>query len=208
MMIRKILASLAIGLVLSLVVLSGCNKSAPIAAEKSAAPSAEVPPPTAEKPLDVIMTKKTVADALAYASPRMTDEFNKSSDGTLLFAFWAIKNLSWADVAVAKDETTFARVLKDVDVERAKRLCVSGTIVEIETQKVAIGKAYEGLLTAATNLFHFAAVRSSGDLVERSHARICGFVTGKYDYKNSGGGVGHGVDIVGVFDLPENKATK
>jgi hypothetical protein len=38
-----------------------------------------------------------------------------------------------------------------------------------------------------------------------THLRV---VTGKYSYANSGGGTGHAVTLVGVFDLPENKGTR
>jgi hypothetical protein len=30
-------------------------------------------------------------------------------------------------------------------------------------------------------------------------------VTGRYDYHDSGGGTGHAVQVVGMFDLPENR---
>jgi hypothetical protein len=30
-------------------------------------------------------------------------------------------------------------------------------------------------------------------------------VAGKYDYVNSGGGTGHAVAAVGMFDLPDNR---
>lgn len=76
-----------------------------------------------------------------------------------------LPHLTWADVAVTKDETTHALARKDSD-ERAASV---------------------------------SANRS---------ARFCGVVTGLYDDSNSGVGVGHAVQMVGMFDLPENKPAK
>jgi len=160
----------------------------------------------APTPIELIVTKKTMADALVIASPLMIDRPNDSSVGTALFAVWSMHNLHWRDVAVRQDETSFARVQKDVDAERMKRLCVSGSIVQIDTQKTQLGPIYMGLMmNDAVNLFHFNAVHSTGDLVQQSPARFCGVVTGKYDYENSAGGTGHAIDMVGIFDLPENR---
>lgn len=52
------------------------------------------------------------------------------------------------------------------------------------------------------------SVSSTGRLVEDSRARLCGFVTGKYSYSNSGGGSSHAVQLVGMFKLPENTGPK
>lgn len=166
-------------------------------------------PPTTSRPTDpvaVIMAKKTMADALVIASAGMTDSANTSSPGTAVFALWSAQNLRWKDVGVKQDETSFARVQKDVDAERMKRLCVPGSIIQINVEKTPYGSVYTGLLMSdAVNLYHFNAVRSTGDLVQQSPARFCGVVTGKYDYENSAGGVGHAIDMVGIFDLPENR---
>ncbi len=58
------------------------------------------------------------------------------------------------------------------------------------------------------NIYRFLAAGSSGTLVPQSYGRFCGVVTGTYDYSNSGGGTGHAVEMVGMFDLPENKPKK
>ena len=52
----------------------------------------------------------------------------------------------------------------------------------------------------------FFAVQSTGDLVEGSRARLCGVVTGRYSYSNTGNGTTHAVKVVGVFDLAENRS--
>ena len=62
------------------------------------------------------------------------------------------------------------------------------------------------LSTTAGNLIYFVNAGSSGELVQNSIARTCGVVTGRFDYSNSGGGVGHAISVVGLFDLPQNRA--
>jgi hypothetical protein len=135
----------------------------------------------------------------------MEDMSNDTSKGTVLLTMWAAKNLKWDDVAVKRNETSLALVKKDSEAARGKRMCVSGLIIQIQVEKLDTGKIAEGLLmTYDQSLIHFAAAGSSGDLVERSSTRLCGVVTGRYEYSNSGGGTGHAVQIVGMFDLSEN----
>ncbi len=152
------------------------------------------------------MTKKSASEAFAVARPFMVDQANDTSAGGALFAVWSLEHLRWTDVAVTHDETTFARVRKDVDAERGKRLCVGGAIIQIEAVKQPQGTLFDGLLLSVDGeLHHFLAVKSTGDLVKNSTGRLCGFVTGRYDYSNSGGGTGHAIDVVGMFDLPANR---
>jgi hypothetical protein len=174
-------------------------------ATTEAVPLAPEPP----NPLTVITSKKSMADALLVASPLMVDRHNESSLGTLLFAAWSTEHLRWADVGTAKDETSYGAIQKDIDAERMKRLSITGSIIEIAVEKSAAGKWYVGLMqNYGGDLFHFHAVRSTSDLVKGSTGKLYGVVTGWYDYDNSGGGVGHAADIVGMFSLPENRALK
>ena len=55
------------------------------------------------------------------------------------------------------------------------------------------------------DIYKFMNVGTSGDLVANSQARMCGVVTGRYQYSNSAGGTGHALSIVGMFDLPQNR---
>lgn len=175
----------------------------------AAATAAAVPPATTASSESKVlrMTKYgTLAEAIEEAKPLMSDEFNKTSDGALLFALWAVQKMAWVDAAPPKDETTIALVMKDPDEARGKRLCAPGSLIEIQIQKTELGKMFEGLLrTGAYNIVRFIAVGSTGSLVKSSPARFCGVVIGKWDYTNSGGGTGHAVQVVGMFDLPENK---
>ena len=165
-------------------------------------PEKEVEKPKEPTPAEVIDTKATVSEAFEYAKLFMDDQKNKSSTGTFLFAYWAKKNLRWFDVFTKKDETSFGMIKKDADPERGKRMCWSGTIVQI-AKVDQVG--FAGLLmTKKYDIIHFFAAGSTGSLVENSRARFCGLVTGLYTYDNSGGGVSHGIDMVGMFKLKEN----
>jgi hypothetical protein len=50
-------------------------------------------------------------------------------------------------------------------------------------------------------IYHFLTVGGSGPLVEKSTGKLCGYVTGKYSYPNSGGGTTHTIDIAGAWNL-------
>jgi hypothetical protein len=188
---------------------AGCdNKSG--ASTKPTASAAPAPPVAPVETVGEHIDKLEFTDAVAYAKSKMDDTTNKDSEGAVLFAFWASKHMMWTDVGVPKDETTFALIRKDSDEERAKRLCTRGRIIQIEVRKLdGGGKLAEGLMNSDSgNLYNFIGAGSSGQLVQHSYARFCGVATGKYDYSNSGGGTGHAVEIVGMFDLPENRPTK
>jgi len=138
----------------------------------------------------------------------MNDVYGQTSEGTRLLVVWALSRMTWDAVGVEKDETTHGKVLKDVELERGKRLCWRGTLLQIAADRSLGDAVYTGLLYSSQgDLYHFYGVGSSGDLVEDSYGRFCGVVTGKYDYDNSGGGTSHAIELVGMFDLPENRRT-
>jgi hypothetical protein len=156
--------------------------------------------------LEQIVSAETLGSALVLARPLMDDKPDQQSAGTILLTLWAMKRMDWVDVSVAKDETTFALVQKDVDEQRGKRMCVRGVLVQIAAEQTPFGIHHSGLLLSySSRLYSFLGVGSSGPLVERSGARFCGVVTGKYDYSNDLGGTGHAIVLVGMFDLPDNR---
>ena len=164
-------------------------------------PKAELP--KAETPYELVMKKQSAMDAFNFSSQYMNDEYNTSSIGTQLFALWSVNNLKWKDIQTIKNETSYARIQKNIDLERGKLICITSTIIQIEAS--ADNGLYFGLMHNNEGLWHFYAVHSTGDLVQDSRSKFCGFVTGKFDYSNSGGGTGHAIDLVGMFDLLENK---
>lgn len=154
------------------------------------------------------LDEMTFGAALADIRPDMADSRDEPSVGALVLTAWSVNHLRWADVAVTTDETTNALAKKDPDAARGKRLCTSGSIIEINVERdPALGKFFIGLLeNGGGALYRFHAVHDTGNIVQSSWARFCGVVTGLFDYANSGGGTGHAVSIVGMFDLPSNTA--
>lgn len=139
---------------------------------------------------------------IAIVRPLMADAYDQPSDGAIALSYWAAKGMLWSHVEIG-GETTVERVMKDADAERGKRMCYQGQIIEIA--KVPVGPdrhVFRGLLQTRRrgNLIHFYAAGNTGDLVQRSRARFCGIVIGRFDYTNSIGGTGHAVDVVGMFD--------
>lgn len=166
------------------------------------APPAAVEPP--EKSLEQIYDEQiTLPDALDLAIVEMKDTRDEESKGTLRLTRWATTHMTLADVAVAKNETTFKLAMKDSDAALGKRLCIKGRLISIA--RVPGAPVFGGLLNTGTlDIVSFFAVQSTGSLVEGSRARFCGVVTGRYSYANTGGGTTHAVKAVGVFDLTEN----
>jgi hypothetical protein len=165
------------------------------------APASKAEPTLFEKMRDV----PTLSAAVAATSDMAADSVNKLSPMTIALTAWGLSHMKLADVAVKRNETSFALVRKDSDETRGKRMCVSGLIIEIAVEKTSYGKVNQGLLMSGQgDLYHFSTTGSSGELVEKSRARLCGVTTGNYEYSNSGGGTGHAIQIVGMFDLPQN----
>ena len=202
------------------VVGGACSKTEdpprPAAASVTVAPSVPVvpvadpaPQPAPAEPslVERLVASTTLTEALEIVRPQMTDTTNEVSPGALALALWATEHLRWPDVAVAQNETSFARVRKDPDAARGKRMCFRAQIIQITKAELGAGSVFSGLtLSAGAQIARFIAVGSTGDLVENSGARFCGVVIGTYDYSNSGGGTGHAISVVGMFDLPENRA--
>lgn len=194
--------------------LPACSKSSesqPVGATANAGddPSADVTPtaaPAEPSPLEQLLAEDTLAGAIESARPLMTDTVNDTSPGSVALALWAAKKLRWADLVVKKNETSFARVRKDSESSRGKRMCFRGRIIQITKDASMEVPLFVGLmLVGYSEIARFIVVGDTGELVEKSRARLCGVVIGTYDYSNSAGGTGHAVALVGMFDLPANR---
>ena len=201
----------ALALLLCLVAACGDKATAdrlPDASTPKVEPAAVVPPaPPKADPLKELLDQPNLSAAIGYTKKDTTDNVNgKQSIGEQSLIVWAAKHgIRW-DELQAIPETKVSLVLKDSDEQRGKRLCAAGAIIEIAAVKTQVGKYFDGgLVTDSQEIIRFHAFGSTGELVAQSPARICGVVTGRADYQNSVGGVAHGVQIVGAFDLPENK---
>jgi len=197
---------------LMMLALLGCSKGETATTKPAASANlAESPPPTQEQ-LQLAQLKEAtglpeMSAALAIIKPQLRDSRNDVSVANVAFQMWATMHMKWSDVAVEKNETSYALFQKDPDEERGKRVCLSGQIIQIAKEAGTNRKGFAGLISTGTgNLFNFFAVGSSGTLVSTSWAKICGVALEKFDYSNSGGGTGHAVSIVGMFDLPENRS--
>lgn len=155
---------------------------------------------------DRLAATDSFAAAVELAKPMMDDTTDEISPGALALALWGTRRMRLADVVLAKnaDETKPALIHKDSDRERGKRLCVRGHIVQITKDDLGI---FIGLLMMNDgDVVHYLACGDTGDLVERSRARFCGVAIGRYTYANAGGGTTHAIEMVGMFDLPSNRA--
>jgi hypothetical protein len=133
------------------------------------------------------------------------DAFNDPDPAGVKFALWATRHMTWPALQ-AVEETKRSLVLKDSAVERGYRVCTSGSVVEIRVVRAGdVAYSHALLQNAAYDITHVLAVGSTRGLVEKSSARFCGLVVGRYTYENSGGGMSHAITLVGMFDLPENK---
>lgn len=170
---------------------------APARSYASPAPRKVHPPST----VDRIRKATSFDEAIALAKPELTDVAAPDQYGTAASALstYAAEKLRWADVD-RKPETSVALVLKDPDLERGKRLCATGEVVEITARGKAPRKVYVGQLrTAEADLIAFVAAGSTGTLVKRDTAKICGVAMGK---------AGPGVALLGMFDVPDNRTVE
>lgn len=148
----------------------------------------------------------TLSAAIAATRLKMEERNDgMPSMGAVQLAIWGHDKMRWTDIQ-ALPATKWAVVKKDPEVVRGQRICTSGSIIEIQTDRSTGNPLFiGGMGDEAGNIYRFVAVGSSGDLVAESNARFCGVVTNAVSYPNSMGGIGHAIQLVGLFDLPANK---
>ncbi|MBI2395003.1 MAG: hypothetical protein HYV09_35865 [Deltaproteobacteria bacterium] len=167
-----------------------------------AAPAA-TPTPAAPAPEP---SEPTLADDIASALPYMTDgEGGEASRGAVMLAVAMTLRLPpWSEL-MAVAPTDPKKVLKQSSAERGKRICVSGSLIEIHVVSSKQADIAEGgMVTDAGDTVRFAAVGSTGDLVADSYARFCGITTGRFSYETVAHETRHAVFVVGMFDMPKN----
>lgn len=199
-----------IGVIWFMAAHSDDQSSAPARHEQAGA-AAPAPPESSTDTVSPDANPKTLrnlslSEAIDAARPEMTDTVDDTSSGTAAFALWAsAAPMKW-DELMGLPRTKAPLVFKDPDEQRGKLLCASGEIVEITAEHSAVGKIYLGGLAdmATGTIYRFAAVGSTGDLVQGSAGAFCGVVTGRIDYSNSGGGTTHAIQLVGMFKLSQN----
>ncbi len=157
---------------------------------------------------DQMMATSSLSRAVALARKAMTDEQRKLSTGAALLAVWAARKGLKVSQIKSLPESGYKSVMKDSDEERGRYICTRGKLIEIQAQKTRYGKLYDGGMWMGygySKVARFVAVGSTRGINQGSRARFCGVVIGRYSYSNSGGGTTHAVQLVGVFDIAENR---
>lgn len=135
----------------------------------------------------------------------MDDTTEKVSPGAIALANWSADRLKWSELQ-AITATTPALVMKDATGRRGLRLCVEGTLADINRVNLPSSTAFLGhLIDGNAIVTTILAVGDTGELVAQSYARFCGIAIGAYTYSNASGGVTHSALAVGLFDLPSNR---
>lgn len=138
--------------------------------------------------------------------PQMEDTLNKHPESAGMLAyFMEIKGIKLSDINKLS-ATTRGKILKDSEAEKGKKLCVSGSIIQISADRSGGFPAYTGIISNSSfEPIMFIALGDTGELEAQSNARFCGVTVGKTSYSNTGGGESTAPYVVGMFDLPANK---
>lgn len=185
-----VFAGLAVVIVASIVVYLAAGRSAkkassstPRATEPIARPEPPALPTPPAPPTEPAARATTLDDVIA-ATPDL-------DAGKL-----ASHRVRWSEVDVPS-QTSLAKVEKDPAAEKGKRVCAEGTIDRITKKDLAGRPHFEGaLLTQDGDRVVFVASGSTGELVKRDRAKLCGVVTGTVEGSTA---------VFGMFDLPENR---
>lgn len=160
----------------------------------------------AEKTVELLLSKSSLTEVIEMVKPTMSDEFDAFPESAGVLAFWMDNKETKIDDIKNLDTSTRGKILKDSFNERGKRLCVSGSIVEIQVDRSGGFPVYHaGLVNNYVDATRILAIGSTGDLVADSNATFCGVIIGKIGYTNASGGTTNAPYLVGMFDLPENR---
>jgi hypothetical protein len=169
---------------------------------------AEAPKPKVVTPVERLARVGTLAEAITIAKPMMDDtQGEQVSPGAAVLALWWSQHSDrWTEL-MAMPDTRRADILKDPDFYRGRRICMTGTVVQIFRDKTAGSPApiYLGVMSHGyANFVRFLAVQSTHGVVEDTAARFCGIAIGTQSYPNVSGGTTIAVQVVGEFDIPAN----
>ena len=176
------------------------SKSAKTAASEPSPPepTPSEPSPPAPTPAPAVEPEPAVAPSTEPASPAGPGTLSEVIAATpdLAVDKLASYRVRWSDVDTAS-QTTLAKVEKDPAAEKGKRVCTEGTLERITKQELAGRPHFTGVLvTKDGDRVAFVVGGSTGELVKRDTARLCGVVTGTSDGATA---------VFGMFDLPENR---
>ncbi len=159
-----------------------------------------------QRAISILNSAKSLTDVIELVKPHMEDGVNQMPEGATAIPLWAQSNdFSWSALNEIPT-TTYGKIMKDSESERGKRLCVTGTVIEIAVDRSAGLTTYNaGMMSDSFKVTRLLAIESTGDIVAQSNARFCGITIGTMSYTNAAGGTTSAPYLVGMFDLPENK---
>lgn len=168
---------------------------------KAQTPAPSAPPTLESLPLNRFTTQRAILEA----------EFGDSSDGphdgAKKFMEWALTSLAYEDVFDEDlSRTSYGKAHRDADLERTKRLCVTGTVVDIDGASANGERFYAGtLVDASSNPTLFIALGDAENIFADSTASFCGVFIGREAYLTRGGDHLVGLRVVGMFDTKANR---
>lgn len=197
-----------IGLLAGAVGVAALRSPEPKAHASADADHNEPPPPPAPvaprepTPVELIATATTHSEAQRVSSPFFDDTVGSPSKGAMMLALFMGDHPRW-DQVYNPDGPSLKLIKKDPSRVRGQSTCVRGQIVQIARET---NKLFAGLLaTQNFDYIHVYAAGDTGELVQGDRARFCGIFTGLYAFPNVSGGQTQSIQLVGMFDLPENR---
>lgn len=166
---------------------------------RTAAPPAPKPPPA----------PTSFSEVVTRIGGDFSDFKEEFPEPALLLAQWSAVHDVKIDEILGFPSTSIASAMKNSSSARAQRICASGRILQVAAETVAGSEISQGLIADnGANYVRFIAFGSSGDLVKNSPAKFCGLVIGRSYFQNLGGGTTESLGLIGMFDLPSNRAPK
>ncbi|MFO0662828.1 MAG: hypothetical protein U0174_02695 [Polyangiaceae bacterium] len=120
---------------------------------------------------------------------------------------WSEERLRWADVDMKKNQTSTLLALKDPEGAYGKRACLTGKLTTITAVRDADASAllhFKAVLEGPGERWNLSAVGDTAELVKGSTAKFCGLAVHVRTQRADGGTLDT-LDVVGMFDLPENR---
>jgi hypothetical protein len=159
------------------------------------------PPPEPAPALGPDEDPPTLAGAVEKARQWAGSDVNATTARSLVLVGWANRHLTWSDVNVANNETSYAQIAKDAGSQIGKRMCVSGKVARLNLVRTDQAQSSAGvLLSDAGEPFAFMAAHNMGSVTEMQAARLCGIVTG-WNAAESDIGPARAAVMVGMFEV-------
>jgi len=156
------------------------------------------------KPEEEVKTfgmKLADADTVSIASSLCKSHTEYRFDKCMRIWFNIHKNFSLLDIK--KNETSVAKILKvhDTDSELGKRVCITGILMSIKEDSNGAAKGTFITTDDGSSTVEITSLGSTEGVENgKNHLRFCGFITGM-----SGEGMFARTEMLGMFDIPENK---